>query len=54
MAHPHEPPLKELKLIIKELWAAESTNENMKKILAVEAQIARRVREELEAGKMEV
>ena len=37
----HEPDLKELKRIQKELYGAESTDENVKKLLAIAVQIAR-------------
>ena len=37
----HEPDLKELKRIQKELFAAESTDMNLKKLKALEVQIAR-------------
>lgn len=46
--HPNEPPMKELKHIRRKLYAAPSTEENGKKIKAIEAQIARR---EAEGGK---
>lgn len=42
MAHPNEPELSELKDIRRALYAAESTDENLKKIKAIELQIARR------------
>ncbi len=41
MPHPNQPSLEELKRIMAELYASESTNENMKKIQAIEAQISR-------------
>ena len=40
--HDCEPSMKELREICAKLYASESTDENMKKIRAVEAQIARR------------
>lgn len=42
MPHPNEPSPEELKKIEKELMLAESTNENMKKLEAVQKQITRR------------
>lgn len=45
MTHPNEPSLEELKKIYKELLTAPSTDENMKKIHAVEVQINRRKKE---------
>lgn len=39
--HKCEPKLEELKTIQRELFSAESTNENMKKIQAIESQIKR-------------
>ena len=47
LIHPQEPSLSELRKIRKELYSAESTNENMKKIEAIEAQIARHELEEI-------
>ena len=41
MIHPNEPKLAELKEISKELFKADSTDENLKKLKAVESQIAR-------------
>ena len=41
MPHKNEPSLKELKQILKDLILAESTDENMAKLKAVESQIAR-------------
>ena len=43
--HLCEPSLPELELRWKELLCAESTNENMKKLRAIEAQIERRKKE---------
>ena len=40
--HPSEPGLSELKEIRAKLYGNPSTNENMKKLCAIEAQIARR------------
>lgn len=40
--HPNEPSLSELKEIRRELYVAPSTDENGKKLHAVECQIARR------------
>ena len=42
MPHPNEPTLDELKAIRSKLYTAESTDENVKKIEAIEKQIARR------------
>ena len=42
MTHPNEPSLVELRKIRSELYAKESTDENMKKLQAVEQQIKRR------------
>lgn len=44
--HPNEPSMEELKKIQKELFVAESTDDNMKKIKAIEIQIKRREAEE--------
>lgn len=41
--HPCEPHLKQLLNIQQELFKAESTDENMKKIEAIKAQIARHI-----------
>jgi len=41
MIHECEPKLEELKKIQKELFIADSTDENMKKIKAIESQIKR-------------
>lgn len=39
--HPNEPSIEELKIIQKELYVAESTDMNVKKLKAIELQIAR-------------
>lgn len=44
--HPNEPSMDELKRLRRELYAAESTDENVKKVETIERQISRR---ELEA-----
>lgn len=49
--HPCEPKLEELKEIRKALFASESTNDNMKKIKAIEAQIERREKESAKESK---
>ena len=41
MTHPNEPSLEKLKEIESSLYGEESTDENMKKIKAVQSQIAR-------------
>ena len=41
MAHPNEPSLMELKQRQKALIVAESTDENMQKLKAIESQIRR-------------
>ena len=41
--HPYEPKLSELLKIQQDLFKAESTNENMKKIEALKAQINRHI-----------
>jgi len=41
MIHPNEPPLEELRRRRQVLYGAESTDENVKKIEAIEAQIKR-------------
>ena len=41
MIHPNEPTLAELKATEKELYAAESTDENAKKLHAIGMQIKR-------------
>jgi len=41
MIHECEPKLEELKAIRQELFSAESTDENLKKIKAIECQIGR-------------
>ena len=46
MPHPNEPELRELKRIRKKLFKAESTDENVKKIRAIENQITRREAED--------
>lgn len=43
--HPNEPSLEELKQLYREFLSAASTNENMRKLMALEVQIARRERE---------
>jgi hypothetical protein len=40
--HPSEPSMEELKRLRRELYAAESTDENVKKVEAIEHQISRR------------
>ena len=42
MAHPNEPGLEELKALRNELYRSESTDDNLRKIKAIEAQIQRR------------
>ena len=42
--HKYEPSLTELKEIRKSLYGSDSTDENMKKIQAIEAQIKRHQR----------
>jgi hypothetical protein len=42
MAHPNEPSIEALKEIRARLFTSDSTDENMKKIKAVEAQLLRR------------
>ena len=51
--HKCEPTLEELKKIQRELFSASSTDENMKKINAIESQIKRHeaVKEEAEETK---
>ena len=49
--HHCEPTLDTLKTIQKQLYGAKSTDANMKKLKAVEAQIARREKEEKENKK---
>ena len=44
--HPSEPTVEELKRRRKELYGAESTDANMRKIKAIECQIARREAED--------
>ena len=46
MAHPNEPGLLELKDIERELFTADSTDENMQRLKAVQSQIKRREKEE--------
>jgi len=41
MIHPNEPSLEQLKDIERELFGADSTDANMKKLKAVQLQIAR-------------
>jgi len=48
--HPCELELKELKEIERQLFAEESTDENMKKLTAVQSQIKRREKEEANAN----
>ena len=48
MAHPCEPTLKRLQKLRREILTAPSTNENMKQVTALEAQIKRREAEEAE------
>ena len=50
MTHPNEPPLEELKDIERDLFKAESTDENMAKLNAVQAQIARHEAQEPAEG----
>lgn len=42
MAHPNEPSVKTLKEIRLALFTSESTDDNIKKIKAIDGQIARR------------
>ena len=46
MTHPNEPSLTELKKRQKELFGQESTDENLKKLKAIESQIRRHQREQ--------
>jgi hypothetical protein len=46
--HPNEPNLEALKKIQKELMVAESTNENVKRLKALEIQIERHKKAERE------
>lgn len=46
MPHPNEPSLDELYKLRVELYVAPSTNENLKKVRAIEAQIKRREEED--------
>ena len=41
MIHPNEPKLSELKVIRGELFTAESNEENVKKLKAIDSQISR-------------
>lgn len=50
--HPCEPSLKELKELQKQLFVQESTDENLKKLRALEFQIARREEEEAAAAEV--
>jgi hypothetical protein len=42
MTHPNEPDLETLREIRRDLYAAPSTDENVKRIKAIEKQIARK------------
>ena len=48
--HPCEPKLEELKVIEKELMIAESTDENVKKLEALQVQISRHEKAREEAA----
>lgn len=49
--HPNEPSIEELKKIQKELFTSESTDDNVKKLKAIELQIDHREKEEKETVK---
>jgi len=51
--HPNEPSVDELKKMYKELMAAPSTNDNMKKVSTLDKQIKRREAEGTLAAKVE-
>jgi hypothetical protein len=42
MTHPNEPSIEDLKRIRQDLYGEQSTSENVKKIEAIEKQIARK------------